>query len=74
MSSDDADAAALTVSDGLLHAIDIGKNIAIPGAVDLVAIIAGLVNHLIVENASMTIGDPSRLTAPSRTRGARTSI
>ena len=27
----DADSAALTVSDGLLHAIDAGKNIAIPG-------------------------------------------
>ena len=57
-----ADAAALTVSDGLLRAIDVGKNIAIPGAADLVATIAGLVNHLIVENASMTIGDPTRLT------------
>jgi hypothetical protein len=58
----DADAAALTVSDGLLHAIDAGKNIAIPGAVDLVATIVGLANHLIVENASMAIGDPTRLT------------
>jgi hypothetical protein len=59
----DADAAALTVSDGLLRAIDVDKNIAIPGAVDLVATIAGLVNHLIVENASMTIGgNPFRLT------------
>jgi len=57
-----AGAAALTVSDGLLRAIDVGKNIAIPGATDLVATIAGLVNHLIVENAAMTIGDPTRLT------------
>jgi hypothetical protein len=58
----DADAAALTVSDGLLRAIDVGKNIAIPGAADLVATIAGLVDHLIVENAAMTVEDPTRLT------------
>jgi hypothetical protein len=57
-----ADSAALTVSDGLLRAIDVGKNIAIPGAVDLVATIAGLVDHLIVENAAMTVQDPTRLT------------
>jgi|tagenome__1003787_1003787.scaffolds.fasta_scaffold20984098_6 hypothetical protein len=52
----------LTSPDGGLRATDAGKNIAIPGAADLTAEIAGLADRTDVKNASMTAGG-SRLTA-----------
>jgi hypothetical protein len=51
-----AGSAALTSPDGGLRAADVGKNIAIPGAVDLDATIASLANRTEVKNASMTAG------------------
>ena len=44
----------LAVEDGTLRATDVGKNVAIPGSVDLVATIVGLVDRKNVPNASMS--------------------
>src|SRR5436305_14040824 len=49
-----AGSAVLTSPDGGLRAADVGKNIAIPGGVDLDATIASLANITKVKNASMT--------------------
>ncbi len=51
-----AGSAVLTNPDGGLRETDVGKNIAVPGAADLVATIARLVDRKDVENASMTAG------------------
>jgi Right handed beta helix region len=51
-----AGSAVLTSLDGGLRATDAGKNIAIPGAADLVATIASLAARTDVKNASMTAG------------------
>ena len=47
----EASSAVLTDSDGILRPTDVGKNIAIPGAKDLVATIVGLIEHREVKNA-----------------------
>jgi hypothetical protein len=59
-----AGAAVLTDSDGIFRPTDVGKNIAIPGAIDLIATIARLVDHRQVRNAAMDAagGEPRRLT------------
>lgn len=49
----------LTDADRHLRATDVGKNIAIPGAADLVAAIAQLVDRKDVPDASMTAGLPT---------------
>jgi hypothetical protein len=49
----DAGSSVLTDSDGTLRPTDVGKNIAIPGAADLVATIAGLVDRGDVKNVVM---------------------
>jgi len=49
----------LTDADRHLRATDVGKNIAIPGAADLVAAIAQLVDRKEVPDASMTAGLPT---------------
>lgn len=51
-----AGSAVLANPDGGLRETDVGKNIAVPGAADLVATIARLVDGKDVENASMTAG------------------
>ena len=51
-----AGSAVLTGGDSSLRVTDVGKNIAIPGAVDLVAEIAGLADRREVKNASMVAG------------------
>jgi hypothetical protein len=53
----------LTDAGGGLRATDVGKHVAVPGAMDLVASITELVNQKDVEHASMTAGSPM-LTAP----------
>jgi hypothetical protein len=58
-----AASAMLTDADRNLRATDVGKNIAIPGASDLVAPIAQLVDRKDVANASMAAGSTT-LTAP----------
>lgn len=58
-----AASAVLTDADRNLRATDVGKNIAIPGAADLVAPIAQLVDRKDVANASMGAGSTT-LTAP----------
>jgi hypothetical protein len=58
-----AASAMLTDADRNLRATDVGKNIAIPGAADLVAPIAQLVDRKDVANASMAAGSTT-LTAP----------
>jgi hypothetical protein len=55
--------AVLTDADRNLRATDVGKNIAIPGAADLVAAIAQLVDRKDVANASIAAGTKT-LTAP----------
>ncbi|PWT97886.1 MAG: hypothetical protein C5B51_30415 [Terriglobia bacterium] len=52
-----AASAVLADPDGTLRATDVGKNIAVPGAVDLVATIADLIDRKDVPNAAMTAGD-----------------
>src|SRR5688572_6597300 len=52
----EAGSAVLTDSDGTLRPTDVGKNIAIPGAMDLKATIAGLVEHREVRDAQMAAG------------------
>jgi Right handed beta helix region len=51
-----AGSAVLTSPDGGLRATDVGKNIAIPGGVDLDATIVSLANITEVKNALMTAG------------------
>lgn len=51
-----AGSAVLTSPDGGLRATDAGKNIAIPGAADLIATIASLADRTDVKKASMTAG------------------
>jgi hypothetical protein len=51
-----AGSSVLTDPDGNLRATDIAKNIAVPGAIDLVAPIAALVDRKDVANASMDAG------------------
>jgi hypothetical protein len=58
-----AASAVLTDADRHLRATDVGKNIAIPGAADLVAPIAELVDRKDVANVSMGAGSTT-LTAP----------
>jgi hypothetical protein len=58
-----AASAVLTDADGNLRATDLGKNIAIPGAANLVALIAQLVDRKDVANVSMASGSTT-LTAP----------
>jgi hypothetical protein len=53
-----AGSADLTAADGTLRASDVGKNIAIPGAIDLGASIAGLLDRKDVPNASMNAASP----------------
>ena len=53
-----AASAVLTDADRNLRATDVGKNIAIPGAADLFAPIAELVDRKDVANASMPAGSP----------------
>jgi hypothetical protein len=57
----DPGSAVLNVPGGGLRSTDTGKNVAVPGAVDLVATI-GLAKLREVKNASMTLDDPTRLT------------
>jgi hypothetical protein len=59
-----AGSAVLTDLDGILRLTDVGKYIAIPGAVDLVTTIARLAEHREVRNAQMGAAgqDPSQLT------------
>ncbi len=52
----DAESFVLTDPDGNLRATDVGKNIAIPGAIDLDALIAELVDQKNVADASMDAG------------------
>ena len=52
-----AGSTVLDALDGTLRPSDVGKNIAIPGAVDLVATIDELLNRKDVLNVSMTAGD-----------------
>jgi hypothetical protein len=52
----DAGSVELTAEDGTLRGTDVGKQIAIPGAVDLVATIAELLDRKDVEHASMQAG------------------
>jgi hypothetical protein len=52
----EAGSAVLTDHDATLRATDVGKNIAVPGAADLVAKIAKLAGRLEVETASTTAG------------------
>jgi hypothetical protein len=51
-----ADSTVLTVRDGVVRQTDVGKRIAIPGAVDLVATISGLIARKDVASASMVAG------------------
>lgn len=51
-----ANSAVLTDPNGVFRPTDVGKNIAIPGAVDLVTTIAKLVNHREVRGAKMDAG------------------
>jgi hypothetical protein len=57
----DAGSAVLHAPEGSLRATDVGKNIAIPGAADLVATIA-LARPRELRNAALTLEDPTRLT------------
>jgi hypothetical protein len=57
----DADSAVLHAPEGSLRATDVGKNIAIPRAADLVATIA-LSRPLELRNAALTLDDPTKLT------------
>jgi Right handed beta helix region/Protein of unknown function (DUF1565) len=50
--------ADLTALDGTLRASDVGKNIAIPGAADLVASVTGLLDRKDVPNAAMGAASP----------------
>jgi hypothetical protein len=52
----DAGSTVLTVAEGFLRPVDVGKLVAVPGAADLVATIASLVDERRVRNASMTAG------------------
>ncbi|PWU08495.1 MAG: hypothetical protein C5B51_07760, partial [Terriglobia bacterium] len=52
-----AGSAALTDPGGTLRASDVGKNISIPGAIDLVATIADLIDRKDVSTAAMTAGN-----------------
>jgi len=52
----EAGSAVLIDNDGTLRAADVGKSIAIPGAADLVATIAGLLEQKDVARASMNAG------------------
>jgi hypothetical protein len=54
--STSAGSVVLAHPDGTLRATDIGKNVAIPGAADLVATIAALVARKDLENVSMAAG------------------
>jgi hypothetical protein len=60
----EAGSVVLADPDGILRITDVGKTIAIPGAADLVATIAGLVDRREVKNASMDAAgqQPRRLT------------
>ena len=58
-----ASSAVLTDAGGGLRTTDVGKHVAVPGAMDLVASITELVNEKDVEHASMTAGGRI-LTAP----------
>ena|GEM_PF-1819918 len=51
-----ASSEVLTDTDGILRPTDVGKNIAIPGAIDLVTTIARLVEHREVREAKMEAG------------------
>ena len=51
-----AESAVLNDPDGILRPTDVGKNIAIPGAIDLCTTIARLVEHREVRNTSMVSG------------------
>jgi hypothetical protein len=53
----DAGSTVLHAADGTLRPGDVGKNVAIPGAVDLVASITELLNRKDVAKASMTAGE-----------------
>jgi hypothetical protein len=57
----DANSAVLHAPEGGLRPVDVGKNIAIPGAADLDATIA-LARPREVQNATLTLDDPTRLT------------
>lgn len=52
----DAGSAVLSAAHGTLRATDVGKNTAVPGAVDLVATIAALLDRKNVASTSMTAG------------------
>jgi hypothetical protein len=52
----EAESSVLTDADGNLRATDVGKNIAVPGAVDLSARIIELVDQKDVADASMEAG------------------
>jgi hypothetical protein len=60
----EAGSVVLTVPNSILRITDVGKNIAIPGAADLVATIARLVDRREVKNASVEAAgeQPRRLT------------
>ena len=49
----------LTDPEGNLRATDVGTNIAVPGAIDLDALIIELVDRKNVTNASMDAGSPT---------------
>jgi hypothetical protein len=51
-----AGSAVLNAGDGTLRATDVGKDIAVPGAVDVVATIARLLDRKDADNASMDAG------------------
>ena len=58
----EAGSAVLTDPDGILRPMDVGKNIAIPGATDLIAKIANLIDRREVRNAAIDVGQhPNRL-------------
>ena len=56
--------AVLTDLDGIFRPMDVGKNIAIPGAIDLVTTVARLTEHREVRNATMDAAgaEPRQLT------------
>jgi hypothetical protein len=71
-----AGSTALTSPDGGLRATDVGKNIAIPGAVNLDATIISLADCTDVKNASMTAGSHTltAIFADSREERFRVSL
>lgn len=72
-----AGSSVLIESDGILRPKDVGKNIAIPGAVDLRTTIAGLAEHREVRDAKMTKDSPvltGTLFDPAKKQGHRDEV